>query len=93
MSLASRLRTIFRRSQSEAELHRELQFHLDQTTESNTRAGMNPEEARLAALREFGGVAQVQEEVRDAWGVRFFDNLQQDLGYGLRGLRRSPRRP
>ena len=90
MSLASRLRTFFRRSQSEAELHRELQFHLDQTTESNTRAGLSPTEARLAALREFGGVAQVQEEVRDAWGVRFFDNLRQDLAYGLRGLRRNP---
>ena len=90
MSLATRLRSLFRRSQTEAELQRELQFHLEKATESNVRAGMTPAEASLAALREFGGVAQVQEEVRDAWGVRFFDSLQQDLTYGLRGLRRSP---
>ena len=84
------LRALFRRSAAEQELNRELQFHLEKETESNVRAGMTPEEARLDALRNFGGLAQVQEEVRDAWGVRFFDNLRQDLGYGLRGLRRNP---
>ncbi len=90
MSFSSRLRALFNRSQSEQELDCELQFHLEKETESNVRAGMNPAEAKLAALREFGGVAQVQEEVRDAWGVRLFDNLRQDLVYGLRGLRRNP---
>ncbi len=84
------LRTLFRRDAAEQELNRELQFHLEKETESNVRAGLSPEEAHLDALRSFGGVAQVQEEVRDAWGVRFFDNLRQDLGYGLRGLRRNP---
>src|SRR5262249_939425 len=38
----------------------------------------------------FGGVPQVQEECRDSWGVRFIDHLRQDVGYGLRGLRRNP---
>ena len=90
MNFTPLLRALFRRSKSEQELQRELQFHLENATEANVRTGMSPGEARLAALREFGGVAQVQEEVRDAWGVRFFDNLRQDLVYGLRGLRRNP---
>src|SRR5512146_951400 len=84
------LRTLFRRADAEQQLSRELQFHLDCETESNVRAGMAPAAARLAAQRNFGGVAQVQEEVRDAWGIRLLENLRQDLAYGVRGLRHNP---
>ena len=90
MKLHARLRSLFGRSQAEHELTREVDFHLEMETQANLRAGLNPAEARLAALRSFGGVAQVQEECRDTWGVRFLDNLKQDLAYGLRGLRHSP---
>jgi predicted permease len=83
-------RTLFRRSAAERDLQRELQYHLDRDTEANLRAGLTPDEARQAAQRSFGGITQVQEEVRDAWGVRLIDNLRQDLAYGLRGLRRNP---
>src|SRR3954463_5690024 len=81
---------LFHRTKAEQDLRKEVDFHLHQETEANIRAGLSPEEARLAAVRSFGGVAQVQEECRDAWGVRFLDNLRQDLRYGLRGLRRNP---
>lgn len=90
MNLPRRLRSLFQREASEQELSRELEFHLERATEANIRAGMTPSEARFAAQREFGGVAQVQEEVRDAWGVRLFDQLRQDLAYGVRGLRHNP---
>jgi predicted permease len=86
----SLFKALLRRSTAERDLQRELQYHLDRDIEAGVRAGLSPDEARAAAQRSFGGVAQVQEEVRDAWGVRFFDNLRQDLAYGLRGLRRSP---
>ena len=81
---------LFHRTKAEQDLRKEVDFHLALETEANVRAGLAPEEARQAALRSFGGVAQVQEECRDAWGVRLFDNLKQDLGYGWRGLRRNP---
>jgi predicted permease len=84
------LRPLFHRSDAERDLDKELEFHLAQETDANIRAGLAPEEARLAALRNFGGVAQVREECRDAWGVRFLDTLKQDLAYGWRGLRRNP---
>ena len=90
MKLHARLRSLFRRTSAEHELTREVDFHLEMETQANVRAGMKPAEARLAALRSFGGVAQIQEECRDAWGVRFFDNLKQDLIYGLRGFRHNP---
>jgi len=84
------LRRLFRRTRAENELSREMEHHLAMETEARIREGLPPEEARLAALRAFGGMAQAQEECRDAWGVRFMDNLRQDLGYSWRGLRRNP---
>lgn len=81
---------LLRRGEAERELNEELQSHLDMETAANIRAGLPPDEARFAALRTFGGVAQVQDRCRDAWGVRFADRWQQDLGYAWRGLLRNP---
>ena len=90
MKIFARLRSLFQRARTEDDLTREVDFHLEMETAANLRAGMSPAAARLAAVRSFGGVAQVQEECRDAWGVRLWDNLRQDLAYGLRGLRHNP---
>ena len=38
------------------DLDEELQFHLDQSTQTNIAAGMSPEEARRQAGIAFGGV-------------------------------------
>ncbi|HTL32708.1 MAG TPA: ABC transporter permease [Kofleriaceae bacterium] len=88
--LRYRLRAIFRRSQVEAELDEELQFHLDQSIEANVRAGHSPAEARRLAQIELGGVTAVRQEVRAARGVGLLFDLVADLRYGLRVLRRSP---
>ncbi|MEO8662604.1 MAG: ABC transporter permease, partial [Bryobacteraceae bacterium] len=64
--------------------------HLDLQIAANVAAGMSSGEARGAALREFGGVAQRMEECRDARGWSWLDGLAQDLRQGLRGLRRNP---
>jgi hypothetical protein len=90
MNLRLLLRRTLSRRTSEKELDRELQFHLEEQTEKHVRDGLGEREAREAALRDFGSVARVQEECRDSWGVRFLDNLRQDAGYGLRGIRRNP---
>jgi putative ABC transport system permease protein len=71
-------------------LDEELRFHLEQQIAQNIAAGMSPEAARYAALRAFGGVEQIKEECRDARGSRFFEELVQDVRYGLRILARSP---
>ncbi len=90
MNFFHRLRTQFRKQELDKDLSEELAFHIQQETEESIAAGMSAEEARLAALRKFGGVDQVKEECRDAWGLRFIDDLLQDLRFGLRQLRRSP---
>src|ERR1019366_9340391 len=90
MKFFHRLRTHFRKQELDQELSEELAFHIEQETEENIAAGMSAEEARYAALRKFGGVEQVKEECRDAWGVRFIETLLQDLCFGVRMLAKSP---
>src|SRR6185503_10892153 len=84
------LRALFRRTEMERELDEELRFHLEKEIEQNLARGMGPDEARWAALRSFGGVDQVKEESRDARGVRFIEELLQDVRYSLRVLLRKP---
>src|SRR5215469_6547905 len=88
--LQLRIRSLFQRQAADRELNDELDFHLHKQAEEFTAQGMNPQEARLAALRFFGGVTQHQEECREARGTRFLENIPQDLRFGLRMLRRSP---
>src|SRR5215471_9405818 len=88
--LKLRLRTLFFKSKMEDELQAELQFHLEREVEENIARGMTPEEARLAALRSFGGVERVKEESRDVRGVRFLEEVWQDLRYGARTLAKQP---
>ena len=90
MKLLHRLRALFRKEELDQELSDELAFHLEKQIEQNVAAGMSAEEARYAALRSFGGVEQVKEECRDAWGVRFIDTLLQDIRFGLRMLAKNP---
>jgi putative ABC transport system permease protein len=88
--LRNRLRALLRKSEIERELDEELRYHIEQQTEQNIRLGMNPEEARHNALKAFGGVEQAKERSRDASGVRWIEELWQDLRYGARMLRRNP---
>src|SRR5499433_954319 len=89
-SLKLKLRALFHKSEMEVELDRELSFHLDREIEQNLKRGMNPEQARSAALRSFGGVELVKEETRDVRGVRLAEVLWHDLRYGFRILLKNP---
>src|SRR5262245_30986676 len=88
--LRLRARAIFHSTRVEDEMDAEIRYHLDRQIEVNLATGMTAEEARLAALREFGGLDQRREECRDARGVGLIDSLRQDTGYALRSLRKSP---
>ncbi len=88
--LRTKLRALLRKSEIESELDEELRFHIEQQTEQNIRLGMNPEEARHAARKAFGGVEQAKERSRDARGLRWLEDLWQDLRYGARMLLKNP---
>jgi predicted permease len=84
--LKTALLAMLRRSQAECELDDELRYHIEQQTEQNIRLGMSPEEARQAALKSFGGLEQAKERSRDVRGVRWIEDLWQDLCFGARML-------
>jgi hypothetical protein len=88
--LRLRLRSLFIRRRVEEELDEELRDHIERQIEQNVARGTPPREARRAALREFGGVAQIQEECRDQRGTSFLETLLRDASYAVRVLRKSP---
>jgi hypothetical protein len=84
------LRSLFRRAHLDRELEAEMRFHLEEQIEENLAAGMAPDDARAAALRTIGGIAQLQAECRDMRRVNFIEDLIQHLRYAVRTLRKSP---
>jgi predicted permease len=87
---ASRLLGIFKKRKLDGDLDRELRAHIDALAEENMRRGMNEQEARRAASREFGGIEQTRESYRDQRGLPFFETLAQDLRYASRMLVKNP---
>ncbi len=87
--LRQRVRSIVRGAKADAELARELEFHLEQLTRENIAGGMKPAEARLAARRTLGGLAQIEEQCRDHRRVGSLIDLLKDFNYAVRMLAKS----
>ena len=79
----------WRRDRLERDLERELRYHIDRRVDDMMKTGLSETEARRQASIEFGGVAQVQEDVRDTWIWRSLDALALDVRYSIRGLVKS----
>ena len=73
----------------ERDLDRELRYHMDRRVDDMMKNGSSEPEARRQASVEFGGVAQVQEAVRDTWIWRWLDACVFDVRYSIRSLVRS----
>jgi len=78
------------RRKVERDFDDEVRFHLQMETENNLRKGMTEEEARNRALAQFGRVAAVKETCRETRSLPWMEVLWQELGFGMRMLRRSP---
>jgi len=89
-AIRARLRALFRRGAVEREMHDEMARHLEEATRRFVRRGMSAAEARDAARREFGNVAYLQEESRDARGGRWIESLLADVRFTLRHFARTP---
>src|SRR5262245_11278566 len=86
----SRWRRLWLRKRLEAELEKELGFHLDQYRDDLIAQGLDPEKARRRARLALGGPEQVKERCRDARGTRWLEDMLQDLRYGARMLLNKP---
>ncbi|MEO7965335.1 MAG: ABC transporter permease, partial [Gemmatimonadaceae bacterium] len=78
------------RGRVEREMNEEMSFHVEMETRRNVERGMSLIEARRIALRDFGGVERLKEEVRDERDARPLEQLVQDARYAARTLRRRP---
>ena len=88
--VAARLRGLFEHKRLEHELDDEVRFHLEMQIEDNLKAGMNPAEARYAALRSFGGIEPMKERYRERRAFALVETMAQDIRYAVRTLRKSP---
>jgi len=72
------------------ELDQEMEAHLQFLIDENLERGMSSEEARAAALREFGNQTRVREQSYQSWQFPSVESLLQDTRYALRGVLRAP---
>ena len=94
MSLIGRIRKRVRaaaaRSRLERDMQEEMREHIAQAAERFRSRGMSEADALIAARREFGNVAVLQEQARDARSVRWVETTVGDLRYAARQIRRTP---
>jgi macrolide transport system ATP-binding/permease protein len=85
-----RLFGFLRKGELERNMDEELDHHLQMEIAENLHQGMTAGEARSAAMRRFGGIAQIKETCRETHGLPVIQVLWQDIRFGFRMLRRNP---
>jgi predicted permease len=80
----------WRRKRRETDLDDEIAYDLALDAEERVRSGATPQEAALAARRDFGNVGLLKEGIREMWGWTSLERLGRDIRYGWRSLRKSP---
>ncbi|HKP14388.1 MAG TPA: ABC transporter permease, partial [Blastocatellia bacterium] len=83
------MRFPFRRRRDN-DLDEEIRSHLEMAVRDRMERGETVEQARKAALREFGNVGLVKEVTRDMWGWGWLEQLGLDLRFGARMLIKRP---
>ncbi len=89
MKFFRKLRAFFRKDKLDVEMAEEMRLHVELQTERNIAAGMSSEEARYAALRQFGNVASIQERAREGRGWMWLEQGWRELGFAFRALSRA----
>lgn len=84
------LRGLLREEATHRETADEVAHYLDEATAAQQARGLEPGDARRAALLEVGNVTAVREQVRGSGWEHFLSELFTDLRYGLRRLGRNP---
>src|SRR5437879_13845567 len=84
-----RLKGLFKRRQLDRDLEDELAFHLAKREQRNLETGMEANEARYAARRQFGNVAWTKQRSHEMWTVGSREAVAQDPRNALRKRRQS----
>ena len=68
----------------------EVRFHLEARAADLARTGLSPAEAMRRARIEFGTVDAIKDDCRQSRGVRWLDEIGNDLRYALRLMAKTP---
>lgn len=68
----------------------EIDTHLAMATRDHIARGVSPDDARHAALREFGNVLLIQQTTREVWSWTWLEQLLEDVRIGTRILHHAP---
>jgi putative ABC transport system permease protein len=88
--LLVRFRSIFRKAELDSEMDEEMHSHVEMQTQENIDSGMKPEEARYAAVRQFGWAESIKERCFQQRGMLWLRDLVQDVCFGARMLLKNP---
>jgi len=78
------------RRRADSDFQAEIEAHIRLEADRLIGEGMSPAEAQAAARRAFGNVAIARERLYESQRWLWWDQLGQDLRYGLRCLRKTP---
>ncbi len=84
-----KLSILLGRKRFRSELDEEMAFHRDQAQKDLIAAGMTPEAAHYAAMRQFGNTTRLKEKSHEVVGFSV-ETVLQDLRFALRQLRKNP---
>ena len=86
----SRLAFALARRRLDDDARLEIDTHLDLLTTRYVDQGLSPDEAWLAARRQFGSVLGVRQHVHEMNGIGWIERIALDLRDALRQVRRNP---
>jgi hypothetical protein len=84
------LQALFQRKRVDEQMDEEMRSHIEMQKQENVESGMQPGEAKHAAMRQFGWVESIKESCRDQRGMVWLEDVSQDVRFGARMLRKSP---
>ena len=89
-NLLIRSKALFNKHELDRSMDDEMRTHVKLRTRSNIASGMSPDEAHLAAMRQFGWTDSVKDACRDQRNVRWIEDPGQDLRFAMRQLLKNP---
>jgi putative ABC transport system permease protein len=90
MNYWMRVKALLKRKHLDRDLEDELAFHLAMREQTNRARGVEEQEARYAARRQFGNVTRIKEACREVWSFVSLETTWRDLRYGARALAKNP---
>ncbi|HKV28642.1 MAG TPA: ABC transporter permease [Candidatus Acidoferrales bacterium] len=84
------LSMLFRREQFDCDMDEEMRVHLELREKEHAENGFSPEEAHMAARKNFGNALAIREISHDSWGWAWLEHLAQDMRFAFRMFAKAP---